>query len=53
MIDTTSPSRPGRSSGSSSPARILRRAQGTAMVNEPRLQLAFDGSTGAYRLAML
>jgi len=53
MIDTTNTNRPGRAAGIQNPARILRRAQGAAVVTEPRLQLSFDGSTGAYRLAML
>jgi hypothetical protein len=53
MIDTTSSNRPGRAAGIQTPARVLRRAQGAAVVTEPRLQLAFDGSTGAYCLAML
>lgn len=53
MTDTTATNRPGRASGNQNSARILRRAQGAALATEPRLQLAFDGSTGSYRVAML
>jgi hypothetical protein len=53
MIDTTASDRPGRLAGTQHSARILRRAQGAAVVSEPRLQLAFDRSTGDYCLAML
>ncbi len=53
MINTTTSNRPGRAAGTQSSTRVLRRAQGAALVSEPRLQLAFDTSTGAYSLAML
>lgn len=53
MDNTTTSNRPGRTAGTQHPARILRRARTAALASEPRLQLAFDRDTGAYRLAML
>jgi hypothetical protein len=35
------------------PARILRRAHGAALLHQPRLQIAFDRTTGDYQLALL
>lgn len=50
---TTTTTSTGRARDAQHSPRILRRAQGAALVSEPRLQLAFDRSTGAYALAML
>jgi hypothetical protein len=53
MTTTTTSNRPARAAGALQSPRILRQAQGAAVLSEPRLQLAFDRSTGAYALAML
>ncbi len=53
MSTTTTSTSPARAAGALQSPRILRRAQGAALVSEPRLQLAFDRSTGIYALAML
>lgn len=52
-MNATDTNRNPRGTGIATPARVLRRARGAAVLTQPRLQLAFDQSTGAYSLAML